>query len=294
MVTTVTDRFEKDFEEARAKKQAVTEGFVPAPVPPSACVQPIVLYTWDTPNGKKASILLEELQLPYRVVTVHIGRNEQFDPHFLTVSPNNKIPAILDPNHTDVTTGQPLTVFESGALLLYLARTYGGGKLLGGPTVYGQTACIEWLFFQVGGFGPMPGQLHHFLSLAGANPPPITSQGVGDAGKSSEDKRGAAYGLERFDKETRRLYGVMDRRLGVTGAYFAGEEFSIADIAIYGWVWRAAKHKVDLAEYPHVKKWAARVGERASVQRGLLVPTEDEKARPRRVAAPEMGTLSPL
>jgi GST-like protein len=188
-------------------------------------------------------------------------------------------------------------VFESGALLLYLARTYGGGagKLLGGPTVFGQAACMEWLFFQVGGFGPIPGQLHHFLSLAGLNPPPVTSQGaVGGAGKSSVDKRAAAYGVERFDKETRRLYGVMDRRLAVTGAYFAGEEFSIADIAIYGWVWRAAKHKVDLAEYPHVKKWAFRVGERDSVQRGLLVPTEDEKARPRRVAAPEMSTPSLL
>jgi len=187
----------------------------------------IRLYAFDTPNGRKISVALEEMGLPYEVRVVDIGRNEQFDPAFLRISPNNKIPAIVD---DDGPSGQPISVFESGAILIYLGEKSGRFWPVDARA---RVAVLEWLMFQMGGFGPMPGQVHHFIAL--------------------QDEAQRAYGLKRFMDETRRLYGVMERRLA-DHEYFAGE-LSIADFAILGWAWRHPRHQVDLADYPNVKRW---------------------------------------
>lgn len=202
------------------------------------------LHAFDTPNARKISVALEEMGLPYAVHVVDIGKGAQFDPAFLAISPNNKIPAIVDP---DGPGGQPVSVFESGAILLYLAEKT--GQFLPRDPL-GRVAVFEWLMFQVGGFGPMPGQVHHFLALP--------------------DDGERRYGLQRFMAETRRLYGVMDRRLA-GHAYFAGP-LSIADFAILGWVWRHARHQVDLADFPHVQRWYQGLLARPAVARGLAVP----------------------
>ena len=202
------------------------------------------LYAFDTPNGRKISVALEEMGLPYAVNVVDIGRGEQFDPAFLKISPNNKIPAIVDP---DGPAGAPISVFESGAILVYLAEKT--GRFLPRDPV-ARVAVFEWLMFQMGGFGPMPGQVHHFVGL--------------------EDPAQRSYGLERFMAETRRLYGVMDRRLA-DQAYFAGE-LSIADFAILGWVWRHPRHQVDLADFPQVQRWYQALMARPAVARGFAVP----------------------
>jgi GST-like protein len=204
----------------------------------------IALHAWNTPNGRKISVALEEMGLPYTVVPVDIGRDAQFAPAFLRISPNNKIPAIVDPDGPD---GDPISVFESGAILLYLGEKT--GQFLP-RDLRARVPVYEWLMWQVGGFGPMPGQVHHFL-------------GVQDEG----DRR---YGLERFERETRRLYGVADRRLADV-PWFAGERPTIADFAIVGWVWRHARHRVDLADYPNVQRWYAAMQARPGVRRGLEV-----------------------
>jgi len=201
----------------------------------------IQLYAFDTPNGRKISVALEEMGLPYQVNVINIMKDEQFAADFLKISPNNKIPAIVD---SEGPNGQPISVFESGAILIYLAEKTCKFLPASGPQ---RIAVLEWLMFQMAGFGPMPGQVHHFLGLS-------------DEG----DKR---YGLERFMKETRRLYGVMDRRLA-THAYFA-QELSIADFAILGWVWRHQRHQVDLHDFPHVKRWFDSLMARPAVQRGF-------------------------
>jgi len=206
-------------------------------------VQPITLYAWDTPNGRKISVALEEMGLPYVVQPVNIGNGEQFQPEFLAISPNNKIPGIVDPQGPD---GQPISVFESGAILLYLAEK--SGKFLP-RDLRGRVAVLEWLMWQMGGFGPMPGQVHHFAALA-----------------SEEDRR---YGLKRFHDETRRLYSVLDRRLAAY-EYVAGQ-LSVADFAILGWAWRHQRHKIDLADYPNVKRWYDMMFERPAVRRGFEV-----------------------
>lgn len=203
----------------------------------------IQLHAFDTPNGRKISVALEEMGLPYAVQVVDIGKGEQFTPAFLTISPNNKIPAILDP---DGPGGQPISVFESGAILHYLATKTGR---FWPAERRAQVAVMEWLMFQVGGFGPIPGQVHHFLGLA-----------------QDSDR---AYGLSRFMAETRRLYGVMDRRLAEV-PFFAGE-VSIADFAILGWVWRHARHQVDLADFPNVQRWYQLMLDRPATARGLSV-----------------------
>lgn len=203
----------------------------------------LTLLAFDTPNARKISVALEEMGLPYAVQVVDITQNEQFDPNFLRISPNNKIPALVD---TDGPDGQVQTVFESGAILMYLAEKTG---LFLPPSGAARVAVLEWLMFQVGGFGPSPGQVHHFVALS-------------DEG----DRR---YGLQRFMSETRRLYGVMDRRLA-EHAFFAGE-LSISDFAILGWVWRHARHRVDLSEFPHVQRWYERMMARPAVQRGFAV-----------------------
>ncbi len=203
----------------------------------------IELHTWTTPNGRKVSVMLEECGLPYTAHKVNIGQNEQFKPEFLAISPNNRIPAIVDPDGPD---GKPIHLFESGAILVYLAGKT--GKFL--PTsTKGKYEALQWLMWQMGGVGPMFGQAHHFLRAAPEQVP---------------------YGIKRYTDEARRLYGVLDRRLA-EAAYMAGE-YSIADIATYPWIARHEWHKVDLAEFPNVKRWYDTIGRRPAVVRGMAVP----------------------
>jgi GSH-dependent disulfide-bond oxidoreductase len=206
-------------------------------------VMPIELFAYNTPNGRKISVALEEMGLPYSVKIVDITKGQQHDPAFLKISPNNKIPAIIDPDGPD---GAPISVFESGAILIYLGEKTGQ---FWPKNARARTSVLEWLMFQMGGFGPMPGQVHHFLQV-----------------ENEQDRR---YGLERFSKETRRLYAVMDLRLA-DHDYFAGE-ISIADFAILGWAWRHERHKVDLTEFPNVKRWYDTLMARPGVQRGFAV-----------------------
>ena len=208
----------------------------------------ITLYAWGTPNGRKVSVALEEMELPYTVVPVNIGQGEQFRPEFLRISPNNKIPAIVDPDSpvTAGGAGGPASVFESGAILLYLGEKT--GKFLPAG-LRERIPVLEWLMWQMGGFGPMPGQVHHFAALEAEN-----------------DRR---YGLKRFSEETHRLYGVLDRRLAEVE--FVAGELSVADFAILGWAWRHERHKVDLATYPNVRRWYDTLFARPGVQRGFAV-----------------------
>jgi GST-like protein len=203
----------------------------------------IDLYTWTTPNGRKVSIMLEECGFAYRVHKVDIGNGGQFTPEFLAISPNNRIPAIVDLEGPD---GAPLRLFESGAILVYLSGK--SGRFLP-QSVRGKYVALQWLMFQMGGVGPMFGQAHHFLRAA---------------------KEQVPYGIERYSKETRRLYGVLDKRLG-EAAYLA-DEYSIADIATYPWVARHEWHKVDLNEFARVKRWFDSLSARPAVARGMLVP----------------------
>ena len=207
-------------------------------------VAKIQLYAFDTPNGRKVSVALEDLGLAYEVHVVDIMQGEQHAPEFVRLSPNGKIPAILDP---DGPGGQPLGVFESGAILIYLAEKT--GRLMPTDPVR-RIRTLEWLMWQMGGFGPMPGQVHHFIAL--------------------EDEADRRYGLARYMKETRRLYGVMDAHLATHDTF--ADEFSIADIAILGWAWRHARHQVDLADFPNVLRWYETCMARPGVQRGFSVP----------------------
>jgi len=203
----------------------------------------ITLHAFDTPNGRKISVALEEMGLPYRVEVVDISKDEQFVPEFLKISPNNRIPAIVDDDGPD---GKPISVFESGAILIYLGEKT--GKFWpSDPRAH--VAVLEWLMFQMGGFGPILGQVHHFAAV-----------------KDENDQR---YGLARYSKETRRLYGVLDRRLAQVD-YVAGD-VSIADFALLGWAWRHQRHKVDLADFPHVKRWYEALMARPATQRGMAV-----------------------
>ncbi len=203
----------------------------------------IQLFAFDTPNGRKISIALEEMGLDYTAHIVDITKDDQFKPDFLAISPNNKIPAIIDSEGPE---GKPVSVFESGAILIYLAEKT--GKFM--PAMSNQrVAVLEWLMFQMGGFGPAPGQVHHFIGL-----------------ENKEDQR---YGLNRFMTETKRLYKVMNQRLA-DRAYFA-DELSIADFAILGWVWRHPRHQIDLDDYPNVKRWYEMMMARPGVERGFAV-----------------------
>ena len=203
----------------------------------------IELHTWNTPNGRKISVALEEMALPYNVHPVNIGKGEQHAPEFLQISPNNRIPAIVDTEGPD---GRPISVFESGAILIYLAEKT--GRFMPSETRR-KVPVLEWLMWQMGGFGPMPGQVHHFLQVS-----------------DPADRR---YGLERYSKETRRLYGVLDKRLA--GRDYVADECSIADFAILGWAWRHERHQVDLAEYPAVKAWYERCMSRPATKKGFEV-----------------------
>ncbi|MEK6664376.1 MAG: glutathione S-transferase N-terminal domain-containing protein [Pseudomonadota bacterium] len=203
----------------------------------------IDLYTWSTPNGRKISIMLEELGLPYRVHAIDITQGEEFTPEFLAINPNAKIPAIIDHDGPE---GKPITLFESGAILIYLAEKSGRYLSTDPRTRY---LTLQWLMFQMGGVGPMFGQAHHFLKFA---PQPVP------------------YAIERFTTETRRLYGVLDQRLS-EAPYLAGE-YSVADIATYPWVARCEWHGVNLADFPHVKDWFERISLRPAVAKGMAVP----------------------
>ena len=203
----------------------------------------IELYAWNTPNGRKISVALEEMGLPSTVHPVNISKGEQFKPEFLKISPNNRIPAIIDREGP----GGPISIFESGAILIYLGEKT--GKFWPKGDLRRQVPVLEWLMWQMGGFGPMPGQVHHFLQV-----------------KDDNDRR---YGLNRYMKETRRLYGVLDKRLGEV--VFAGGEISIADFAILGWAWRHERHQVDLGDFPNVKRWYETMMARPGTKRGFEV-----------------------
>jgi GST-like protein len=198
----------------------------------------IDLYTWTTPNGRKVSILLEELGVPYTAHPVDISKDEQFDPAFLAFAPNNRIPAIIDREGG-------VELMESGAIMIYLAEKYGKFIDVG----EGRLRVIEWLMWQMGGIGPMLGQVHHFVKY--------------NAGK-------APYAEERYSKEARRLYGVLDRRL--EGREFIAGEYSIADMATWPWISRFEWQQIDLNDFPNVRDWYVRIAERPAVQRGYQVP----------------------
>jgi GST-like protein len=210
----------------------------------------IDLYTAPTPNGFKVSIALEELGLPYTVKPVDLRRGAQFAPDFLRISPNNKIPAIVDGEQH---------LFESGAILVYLAEKTGRLLPASGPARY---AALQWMFFQVGGTGPMLGQAHHFLNYAPEKIP---------------------YAIDRYTNEAKRLYGVVDKRLS-EARYLAGDEYTMADILNLPWLLLSTRQGVTLSEYPHVARWIDELKARPAVQRGLAVPPRndapmDEKAR---------------
>ena len=220
--------------------------------------QPITLYYWPTPNGKKVAIFLEEADLPYELVPVDITAGEQFDEEFLKISPN-KMPAIVDPEGPD---GQPNFVFESGAILVYLAEKTG---MFYSSTPRERYLVLQWLMFQMAHVGPMLGQAHHFRQYASEEIP---------------------YAVERYTNEAARLYGVMDRRLN-EAEYFAGEEYSIADMAVYPWVVPHERQGQSIEDYPNLRRWYESVGARPAVRRAMEVGEElmrpiedlDEEAR---------------
>lgn len=203
----------------------------------------ITLYTWPTPNGKKVQIMLEELGLAYKAVPINISNNEQFAPSFLKVSPNNKIPAIVDEQGPD---GKSISLFESGAILVYLAGKT--GKFLG-KTDREKYAVLQWLMFQMGGVGPMLGQAHHFRVYA----PEVVP-----------------YAIDRYTNEAKRLYGVMNKQLGQS-RYLAGGHYSIADIATWPWIDSYPRQGIDLADFPNVKRWHEEISKRPAVQKGIAV-----------------------
>ena len=205
----------------------------------------IEVWTWPTPNGHKVHIALEELGLQYKVIPVDIGAGDQFKAEFLKITPNHRIPAIVDPDGPD---GKPISVFESGAILLYLGEKT--GKFLPAP-LRERIPVLEWLMWQMGGIGPMLGQVHHFVKY--------------NAGK-------APYAEERYLKEAHRLYGVLDRRL--EHREFVADEYSIADIAIWPWISRYEWQTVDLNQYPNVKRWYVSIANRPATQKGYKVPKD--------------------
>lgn len=206
----------------------------------------ITLYTWPTPNGKKVQIMLEEIGMPYCAVPVNISNDEQFDPAFLRISPNNKIPAIVDINGPAPKKGTPYALFESGAILTYLAGKTG---MLMGRTDRERYDVLQWLMFQMGGLGPMLGQAHHFRIYA---PKKID------------------YAITRYTKEAHRLYGVMDTRLGES-AYLGGRSYTIADIACWPWIASHARQGVELSDFPNVERWFRTIEARPAVQRGIAL-----------------------
>jgi GST-like protein len=217
----------------------------------------IEVFSWPTPNGHKVHIMLEECKLPYTVQAVNIGTGAQFDPAFLKISPNNKIPAMLDSDGPD---GKPIALFESGAILLYLAAKT--GKFLP-KSDRAKFEVLQWLMFQMGGVGPMLGQAHHFRMYAPEKVP---------------------YAVDRYTNEAKRLYGVMDTQLA-SRKFIAGNSYTIADIAIFPWLRSWQNQGIDWADFPHLKDWFDRISARPAVQRGVKVladlrkPITDDKSR---------------
>ena len=212
---------------------------------------PIDLYYWPTPNGWKVAIALEEMGLPYTLHLINIGKGDQFDPEFLKIAPNNRMPAIVDPEGPD---GAPIAIFESGAILQYLARKTGRFY---GETERERIAVDQWLMWQMGGVGPMAGQAHHFLRYAPAMDPPQV----------------LPYAQDRYRNETARLYRVLDTRLKDC-AYVAGEFFSIADMAIWPWAQGWERQEQTLEDKPHMARWLETVGARPGVQAGRALAEE--------------------
>ncbi|OJU51534.1 MAG: glutathione S-transferase [Mesorhizobium sp. 61-13] len=209
---------------------------------------PIELYYWPTPNGHKISILLEELGVPYAIKYVNIGRGEQFEPSFLKISPNNRMPAIVDPEGPD---GKPISVFESGAILLYLGRKFGRFY----PADERQRAEVDqWLFWQMGGLGPMAGQAHHFRQYAPEKIP---------------------YAVDRYTNEVNRLYGVMNKRLADRD--FLAGEYSIADMAAFPWVRPYKNQGQDLDDFPNLKRWFNEISGRTAVIKGVEIGQEHRR-----------------
>jgi GST-like protein len=209
---------------------------------------PIDLYYWPTPNGYKISIALEEMGLPYEVKWVDIGRGEQFEPEFLKISPNNRMPAIVDPEGPD---GEPISIFESGAILQYLARKT--GKFCG-ENQRERIEIDQWLFWQVANIGPMAGQAHHFLNYA---------------------QVALEYARKRYTDEVNRLYGILNKRLADRD--FVAGPYSIADMAIWSWAWGWKRQNQDIAEFPHMKEWLDRMWERPAVQAGWNLGQERKR-----------------
>lgn len=211
----------------------------------TAQTAPIELYYWPTPNGWKITIMLEELGAPYRVNYVNIGKGEQFEPAFLAISPNNRMPAIVDPEGPD---GAPISVFESGAILQYLGRKFGRFYP---ADERGRVEVDQWLFWQMGGLGPMAGQAHHFRQYAPEQVP---------------------YAIERYTKEVNRLYGVMNKRLADRD-YLAGD-YSIADMASYPWIVPYEKQSQNIDDFPHLKRWFEAIAARPAVERAYAKARE--------------------
>ncbi|EHL97172.1 glutathione S-transferase protein [Acetobacteraceae bacterium AT-5844] len=212
----------------------------------------IEVWSWPTPNGHKVHIALEELELPYKVVPVNIGKGEQFRPEFLAITPNHRIPAIVDPEGPD---GRRVELFESGAILIYLAEK--SGRLMPSDPVERYKA-LQWLMFQMGGVGPMFGQYNHFAAYAPEKIP---------------------YATERYGNEVKRLHNVLEKRLSQS-EYLAGKDYSIADIATFPWVRNPDRRDIDLAEYPAVKRWHDAIAARPAVQRGVAVLSENQRSGP--------------
>ena len=210
----------------------------------------IEAWTWPTPNGHKIHIALEELGLPYKVIPVNIGKGEQFKPEFLAITPNHRIPAIVDP---DGPGGKPFTLFESAAIMIYLSEKCGGALIPRDPI--GKYRCLEWMMFQMGGVGPMFGQYNHFAAYAVEKIP---------------------YAIERYSNEVTRLHRVLDKRLS-EAEWLAGSEYSMADIITFPWIRNPDRRRIDLATYPHVKRWHDAVAARPAVQRGVQVLAENQR-----------------
>ena len=214
---------------------------------------PIQVWTWPTPNGHKVHILLEELGIPYEVVPVAIGKGEQFRPEFLAITPNHRIPAIVDPEGPG---GQRFSLFESGAILIYLAEKANSDLIPRDPAA--RYLCLQWLMFQMGGVGPMFGQYNHFANYAADKLP---------------------YAIERYTNEVARLHRVLDKRLSES-EYLAGPDYSIADIATFPWIRNPDRRGVDLGQYPNVKRWHDAISARPAVQRGVAVLAENQRQGP--------------
>ncbi len=217
----------------------------------------IEVYSWPTPNGHKVHVMLEECALPYKAIAVDIGKGDQFRSDFLAISPNNKVPALVDPDGPD---GRPISLFESGAILIYLAAKT--GRFMP-ESIRAKYEVLQWLMFQMGGVGPMLGQAHHFRIYAPDKLP---------------------YAIERYTSEAKRLYGVMNKRLAKS-KYLGGPQYSIADIAVFPWLRSWKNQGIDWDDYPHLKGWFDEIAGRPAVQRGVEVlaglrkPLTDDKAR---------------